>query len=63
MTNRKLFKVEKIIDSKQIGPKKYYLVKWDGYPQNQSTWEPTSNLQAVRNLIKDFEINAGEIEI
>jgi Chromo (CHRromatin Organisation MOdifier) domain len=30
-----------------------YLIKWKGYPESDSTWEPTSNLQAPY-LIKEY---------
>jgi hypothetical protein len=37
-----LFQVEKIVD----GPndKSQFLIKWEGYPDDQNTWEPLKNL-------------------
>jgi chromobox protein 1/chromobox protein 3 len=32
-----------------------YLVKWEGYKDEESTWEPIENLQNVLNLIEEFE--------
>ena len=29
-----------------------YLVKWVGYPENQNTWEPKSNLTHCPELIQ-----------
>lgn len=38
------FKVDRILAEKQIGTKKFYLISWDGYPQERSTWEPHKNV-------------------
>lgn len=44
-----------------------YLALWEGYPMNQSTWEPPSNLNLDENggcaLISDFEDMAREREV
>ncbi len=32
--------VEKILDKKEVDGKLYYLVKWEGYEETESTWEP-----------------------
>ena len=54
--NRNYFyEVEKIITRKKLKRKKYYLIKWQDYPINDSTWEPISNLKNIRNMILDFE--------
>ena len=36
--------------------KKYYLIRWKGYPPSVSTWEPLDNLHEVINrvLIYDY---------
>ena len=31
------------------------MIKWKGYPDNQSTWEPISHLKYISDLVKDFE--------
>lgn len=36
--------VDKIIDEKMVGRKKYYLVRWKGYGEDDDTWEPKNNL-------------------
>jgi hypothetical protein len=45
--------VEKIL-SKQENPTRY-LVKWEGWPQEQATWEPLENLENVMHLVEEFE--------
>ena len=32
-----------------------YLVKWYGYPLDQATWEPETNLINVKEMISEFE--------
>ena len=49
------FEVEKIISKKKIGRKILYLVKWEGYPIEEATWEPVANLKNVRDLVQQFE--------
>jgi hypothetical protein len=47
-------------DSRQLYSLPYsaqvlYKVKWVGYPDSQSTWEPVRNLRAVQDMIEAFE--------
>ncbi len=32
-----------------------YLIKWEDYPEEDSTWEPAENVQAVKSLLDQFE--------
>ncbi|BES96471.1 Chromo (Hypothetical proteinRromatin Organisation MOdifier) domain [Nesidiocoris tenuis] len=51
------FVVERIV-SRRFNPrrKQYeYLLKWEGYPPEQNTWEPAENLEACQHLLKAFE--------
>nr|CAD7571893.1 unnamed protein product [Timema californicum] len=51
--------VEKIL-AKRFNPKKKcfeYLLKWEGYPHEQNTWEPVDNMQACDKLVETFENN------
>lgn len=36
-------------------PNVQYLVKWEGWSEEDATWEPEENLQGVRHMIDDFE--------
>lgn len=38
------YDVERILSSERKGNKTYYLVKWLGFPEEESTWEPLENL-------------------
>ena len=51
----KLFIVEKILEKKKDGNRVKYLVKWDGYPFEQSTWEPEENLESIQTMVNEFE--------
>lgn len=48
------WEVEYIKDSRLQRGKLQYLVKWKGYPQEESTWEPEEYLKNSKKLIKDF---------
>jgi hypothetical protein len=56
----RLYIVEKIIDKKIEGNHTRFLVKWDGYPIEESTWEPEENLESVPHLLDEFENNFKE---
>jgi hypothetical protein len=51
------YDVEKIITRKYNGSKKYYLIKWEGYPLKDCTWEPASNLDNIPEMVEDFDNN------
>lgn len=56
------FVVEKIV-SRRFNPRKKqyeYLLKWEGYPSEQNTWEPAENLEACQHLLKAFEENLAK---
>lgn len=47
--------VEKVLDKKIIDDEQRYLIKWEGWPMESSTWEPIENLGNIKNLIDEFE--------
>lgn len=51
------FIVESVID-KKIDSRGFakYLVKWEGYPASQNSWEPLENLVACDKRIEEFEM-------
>jgi hypothetical protein len=42
--NEKVYKVEHVLDKKIINNKSYYLIKWLGYEEQESTWQPAKDL-------------------
>ena len=39
-----VFRVEQILKKKKVKGKKYYLIKWRGYPESFNSWEPEENV-------------------
>lgn len=48
------FIVEKIIDEKREGRRTLYFIKWEGYPMEESTWEPLENIKHCTELLDDW---------
>ncbi|CAG4956160.1 unnamed protein product [Colias eurytheme] len=51
------FVVEKIL-AKRFNPRRKhyeYLLKWEGYPHEQNTWEPVENMETCKHLLEAFE--------
>ena len=49
------YEVEKILDFKIRHKRPRYLVKWKGYPENESTWEREENLIKAQDILEDFK--------
>ena len=48
------FHVERILAQRRVGRRMQYLVKWKGYPNEDSSWEPRANLHCP-DLLAEFE--------
>ena len=48
------WEVDKILDDKVPYHKKQYLVKWKGFPIEESMWEPEENLENVQGILQEF---------
>ncbi len=44
-TEDDLYSVDRILAEKQEGRGTHYLLLWDGYTEDQSTWEPLQNIR------------------
>ena len=50
-----VYYVERILDKKFEKGKKFYLVKWQNFPEESATWEPEENLINLTEMIEAFE--------
>ena len=48
------YRVERILAQRRVGRRMEYLVKWKGYPNEDSSWEPRANLRCPDRLA-EFE--------
>ena len=60
MKESNLYEVEYILKKRTVKGKKEYLIKWKGYPESESTWEPLSHLKYINYMIKEFEQKSKE---
>ena len=40
-----IFRIEKILQTKTVSKKKFFLIKWLGWPEKFNSWEPENNLK------------------
>ena len=57
MSSNDIYYIERILDKRKVNGKPEYKIKWEGYPLNQSTWEPLENLQTAMELVREFDKN------
>ena len=48
------YEVDKVLTKQKCWGKIQYLVSWVGYPLEENTWEPLSNLGDVKEAITEF---------
>jgi hypothetical protein len=59
--SNELYNVEKILNRSGVGTTNpMYLVKWQGYSEQESTWEPVEHLTNVYHLLQEFDRKADE---
>ncbi|KAL6155406.1 hypothetical protein ACJBU6_05630 [Exserohilum turcicum] len=46
--------VEEVKDLRKIRRQWKYLVKWQGWPDSQNTWEPEENLTNCKSLVREY---------
>jgi hypothetical protein len=54
MASESEWAAEEILDSRIERNQTKYLIKWVGYPREESTWEPITNLNNSKRLIREF---------
>jgi RNase H-like domain found in reverse transcriptase/Reverse transcriptase (RNA-dependent DNA polymerase)/Integrase zinc binding domain/Retroviral aspartyl protease/Chromo (CHRromatin Organisation MOdifier) domain len=47
--------VERILDKRTKNGKLQYLVKWEGYPDEENSWEPFANVKHATDAIAEYE--------
>jgi len=50
-----LWKIESILDSRRHEGQFEYLIKWEGYPDDQATWEALPEVVHLRNTVIEYE--------
>jgi hypothetical protein len=60
------FKVERILDHqdrKKPGhsrvTRRYFLIRWDGYPPSEDSWEPEENLRECEDALNEYYASRG----
>ena len=51
--NEEAFLIEDVVEHKRVGKRICYLVKWQGYPSGENTWEPLINIQKPASRLID----------
>merc|ERR1712226_1156280 len=59
MAEEEEYVVEKILDKRITAGKIQYLIRWEGYGEEENTWEPKENLDCA-DLMKKFEADWKE---
>ncbi|EPR80013.1 Chromobox protein [Spraguea lophii 42_110] len=54
MPSDNVYNVEKIVDVRVVKGRKQYLIKWEGYPDSENTWQFASDI-FCKDLITVFE--------
>lgn len=52
------YEVESILDSKVRKKKRFYLVRWRGYPEEYTSWQPAENCENAVDAIRAYEERA-----
>ncbi|CAD8112163.1 unnamed protein product [Paramecium sonneborni] len=55
VSSQEEYMVEAITNKRIKNGRTEYEVKWQGYSDNEKTWEPIENLQSVMTYVLDFE--------
>ena len=52
-----LFEIERILERKKSGNSFQYLIKWQGYPDEDNSWEPKANIlgKAAKQMMQEID--------
>ena len=60
------FKVERILDhqdrkkpGRSRAIRRYFLIRWEGYPPSEDSWEPEDNLRECEDALQEYYISRG----
>jgi hypothetical protein len=54
------YEVEEILNHRMRNRKRWYLVKWKGYPMHESNWEPVENLEKAQDVLSKYHAGLRE---
>ena len=55
LNDKEHYEVEAILDSRKQGRGTKYLIKWEGYPESDNTWEPYALLKGTaEEALREF---------
>lgn len=55
------WEVAEILEHKKVRGTWHFLILWEGYPPEDSTWEPIHNLEHSHKIVKDYGKRIGQI--
>jgi hypothetical protein len=55
------YKVEAILEVKKVRGKPQYLIKWEGYEEDENSWEPEDNLDC-EDLLEAFKVTPAYLD-
>ena len=67
-TNAQFYEIEKLLDDKVEKCKRFFLVKWKGYPESDNSWIPethfsTPDIVTTYDKVKTAPININNLKI
>ena len=59
--DKPLYTIDKIINSRRFSSGVKYLIRWEGYSEDNDTWEPMENLStdSIKQLLIEFHNTSG----